>query len=458
MNLSMCRVAFVLATLLAAASSAVAQAMAPPAIPPDARFKSDILLIVAHPDDETAVGHYLARAVFDEHRSVAVVYTNRGTGGGNSHGVEQSNAMGLIREIEARKATAAFGIANVWFLDGRDTPGQDVYASLQNGAMHGALLEQVVRIVRLTRPEVILTWLPAYVAGENHGDHQASGVLAVEAFDGAADPTVFPAQVTSPRERVDINNVTEGLRPWQPKKLYFFSDAAHPVKADGPALDLMAVSPSRKVPYVQLAAELMAPHLTQGDVSQAALAARQSGDYTPVRNMLKDYQLIFGKSVVKSSPTGDLFEGISPADLPLVHVRGYRPADEHGILLEFGGAFAYYRDFCAAHDLDRVVNLVKPEVAVAAGGYMHMPLMLVNATRDSADVTLRALLPHGWSATAGEGRYHLAPGEHYPVQAFLKTPAEQPWQGSIRWEATVDGKTVASCAMTVTLTEWTLPQ
>ncbi|MEW6511962.1 MAG: hypothetical protein AB1428_13505, partial [Bacteroidota bacterium] len=30
-------------------------------LPPDPRMKADILLIVAHPDDETAVGSYLAK-------------------------------------------------------------------------------------------------------------------------------------------------------------------------------------------------------------------------------------------------------------------------------------------------------------------------------------------------------------------------------------------------------------
>jgi len=74
---------------------------------------------------------------------------------------------------------------------------------------------------------VILTWLPHFVAGENHGDHQASGVIATEAFDLAGDPTVFPAQIVAPRERLDIGNATEGLLPWQPKKIYYFSDASH---------------------------------------------------------------------------------------------------------------------------------------------------------------------------------------------------------------------------------------
>jgi len=46
----------------------------------------------------------------------------------------------------------------------------------------GKVLEQAVRIVRLTRPEVVLTWLPCYVAGENHDDHQAAGVIATAAL------------------------------------------------------------------------------------------------------------------------------------------------------------------------------------------------------------------------------------------------------------------------------------
>jgi len=116
---------------------------APPNPPPDDRYKTDVLLIVAHPDDETAIGSYLAKLTFDERKRVAIIYTNRGEGGGNSIGNEQSTSLGAVREIEARRAVAAFGIYNVWFLNGRDTPGQDVFRSLQAWG-HGATLEQVV--------------------------------------------------------------------------------------------------------------------------------------------------------------------------------------------------------------------------------------------------------------------------------------------------------------------------
>src|SRR5882724_5045279 len=158
---------------------------------PDERFKMDILVVVAHPDDEGGVTPYLARAIYDEHKCVAVVYTTRGGSGGNDYAREHGPALADIREQDARQACAELGITKVWFLDGEDTASQNVLNSLANWG-HGANLEALVRIVRLTRPEVIISWLPGIFIGENHGDHQASGVLATEAFDLANNPTAFP--------------------------------------------------------------------------------------------------------------------------------------------------------------------------------------------------------------------------------------------------------------------------
>src|SRR5437016_9110192 len=236
---------------------------------PDDRFKADFLLVVAHPDDETAIGGYLAKLVYDDQKRIAVAYCNRGTGGGNSAGMEQSAALGLEREIEARRALESIGIHNVWFLDGIDSPSQDVLQSLARWK-HGTVLEELVRIVRLTRPEVIAAWLPDYVAGENHGDHQASGVIATEAFDMAGDPSVFPAQTAMPREHADIQQLNEGLVPWQAKKIYYFSDASHGIEAPGVPFDLRQISRARGVPFYRLAAAIDTFHRTQGDVSDDA--------------------------------------------------------------------------------------------------------------------------------------------------------------------------------------------
>ncbi|HUL17429.1 MAG TPA: PIG-L family deacetylase, partial [Terriglobales bacterium] len=136
---------------------------------PDERFKTDILVVVAHPDDEAGVTPYLARAIYDEHKRVAVVYGTRGGSGGNEYAREHGPALADVREMEAREACARLGITHVWFLNGKDTASQNVLNSLASWG-HGENLEELVRIVRLTRPEVIISWLPAVFIGEDHGD------------------------------------------------------------------------------------------------------------------------------------------------------------------------------------------------------------------------------------------------------------------------------------------------
>ena len=116
---------------------------------PDERYKLDVLLVVAHPDDEAAATAYLARAM-DEGKRAGVAYGTRGSSGANEAGTEQAAALGDIREIEARRALAKLGISDVWFIGGRDTASQDVLQSLSSWD-HGAVLEKMVRIVRLTR-------------------------------------------------------------------------------------------------------------------------------------------------------------------------------------------------------------------------------------------------------------------------------------------------------------------
>jgi LmbE family N-acetylglucosaminyl deacetylase len=282
---------------------------APPYLPPDERFKTDILVIVAHPDDETEVTGYLARAIFDQHKRVAAIFGTPGNGGGDATSNAQAAALGDIRSTEAREALAFFGVLHVWFLGGSDTPGQDVLRSLETWN-HGRALWEAVRLVRLTRPEVILTWLPDYVAGENHDDHQAAAVIASEAFDLAGDPTVFPEQVSQPRHRTGIGNLTEGLQPWQPKKIYYFSDAVSTdfMKGKGPEYSTTEVSPSKQEPYYRLAAEEMAYHLTQDDTGQMAKTALETGNFT---NFKEPVRLALGKSLVGGSVAGDIFEGIS---------------------------------------------------------------------------------------------------------------------------------------------------
>src|SRR6202451_2316765 len=245
-----------------AQDKAAAQQSKPTALKePDARYKVDILLVVAHPDDEGAATAYLARAI-DEGKHVAVFDGTRGNNGGNEVGTEQAGALGAVREIEARRALATLGIADVWFLGGQDTASQDVLQSLANW-QHGAALEQLVRLMRLTRPEVVLTFLPGTFIGEDHGDHQAAGVLATEAFDLAGDPTVFPSQVAVPLRRLEP--YLEGLRPWQPKKIYYFADADRDdiFRGKGPEYSVKEISKSSTKAYWRASLDSFRLHETQ---------------------------------------------------------------------------------------------------------------------------------------------------------------------------------------------------
>ena len=110
----------------------------------DERYKVDILVVVAHPDDEAFFTPYLARAINDMHKRVAVIFSTRGGSGANHEARERGPALANEREIEAREACARLGITLVWFLDGKDTASQNVMDSLANWG-HGANLERLKR-------------------------------------------------------------------------------------------------------------------------------------------------------------------------------------------------------------------------------------------------------------------------------------------------------------------------
>lgn len=391
-------------------------------VPPDERFKLDILVIVAHPDDETEVTGYLARAIFDEHKRVGVIFGTRGDGGGDATGQEQAAALGAEREIEARRALGVLGVTNIWFLGGPDTPGQDVLRSLETWN-HGSCLGQAVRLVRLTRPEVIMTWLPDYVAGENHGDHQAAGVIATEAFDLAGDPTKFAEQVSAPRDRNNIGNLTEGLHTWQAKKLYYFTDATDPKfqSGKGPRYSTEDVSPAKKTPYFKIAAEEMSEHLTQDDTGQMAAKAIRTGDYTYFKQPVL---LIQGKSLVQNSVTGDVFDGIKPEAIPFSAAPGYKASAHAGVWAELGGPWSFYRDFWQAHGLEQLPGLLNENaVDVLPGERLHIPVLLHNDSDSDATIAVSAAAPPGWIEASGAGTYEVPAHQTASLYFRARTPA-----------------------------------
>jgi len=457
-------------------SSAGAQTSAPAAHVvkgPDERFKADILLVVAHPDDEGGVTPYLARAIYDEHKRVAVVYTTRGGSGGNDYTREHGPALADIREQEARQACAKLGITNVWFLDGKDTASQNVLNSLANWS-HGANLEALVRIVRLTRPEVVISWLPGIFIGENHGDHQASGVLATEAFDLANDPAAFPAQVAGASKRLEI--YLQNLTPWQPKKLYFFSDADDQKQfaGTGPAYSVKQLSPSQKKPYWRLAMDAATPHLTQFPEEIHQMTAMSDEQITKFMDdpqhswWTEPMTLILGKAMIPSKRTADVFEGVtSTALLPSGKGVSGPAAGEANLpdaMISLSGPWGFYQAFRGAHGLRDLPIAKQDEIGVKAGTLLSIPLKITHTWGKAVEVKVKVTAPEAWKVIAGEGNFSLPEEWFTAVSLDIQSPSltaeevkkEQPREVVIGWE--VNGKLAGSVQLRALLRASALPQ
>jgi LmbE family N-acetylglucosaminyl deacetylase len=165
----------------------------------------DVLFVGAHPDDEaSALAAFGQWNEFDGLRT-GVITVTRGEGGGNAVGLEEGPELGLLREAEERRAVGFAGIQHVYNLDKVDlfyTLSSPLHRMAWDSEAVDDTLERVVRVVRSTRPEVIVTMNPSPTPG-NHGGHQEAARLAVEAYYAAADPEAFPDQLTR-----------EGLEPW----------------------------------------------------------------------------------------------------------------------------------------------------------------------------------------------------------------------------------------------------
>jgi hypothetical protein len=266
--------------------------------------------------------------------------------------------------------------------------------------------------------------------------------------------------VAAPRDYVNIGNLTEGLRTWQPQKLYFFSDATDQdfMKGKGPEFSTLDNSPQGK-PYYQLAAEEMAYHLTQSDTGQFAAQAIAKGDLTAFKTPVR---LLLGKSLVKASVTGDPFEGIDPKGIGYVAPPGYQAEKHEGSYLELAGPFAFYQSFWRTHKLNTLEDLLPTQVELAAGGILHIPVVIHSATEQT--IALKLKLPKGWQQSFHSydhfDQYPVSAGGEYPLTLNLETAGESSKEfQTVTVVAEAAGQSIGSVTMHVHLTkEGGLPQ
>jgi hypothetical protein len=324
--------------------------------------------------------------------------------------------------MELRHALESMGINNVWFLSGKDTPSQNVLESLANWP-ESRVEEELIRMVRLTRPEVVLTWMPGFFFGENHGDHQAAGVLTTVAFDTAGDPAIFPSQLAGPTK---INEtLLDGLKPWQAKKLYYFPDSADEnlFKNTGPSYPTNGISPSLKLPYWRIAMETFKYHLTQYREYIEGLkrmSDKEAADQE--KNWGGPIDFTLGKSHVPGSTTGDVFEGIKPGPIPFAPVIAEPYEQPVALSAELGGPWGFYESFRRAHGLMRLPRPSGPEIMIKRGTTLLLPLELHNHTDAVKQVTISLTLPDGWTVESGAGNLTLVAQSDYHWQVLLDAP------------------------------------
>ena len=247
--------------------------------------------VVAHPDDED--GGMLTMEARGHGISALLFTLTRGEGGQNKFGTESSDELGILRTLELLEAGKYYGVQQRFshVIDfGFSKTAEETFNKWHG---HDIALGDVVRAIRIFRPDVLTSRFSG-TPRDGHGHHQASAILAHEAFRAAADPNKFPEQIK------------EGLLPWQAKKLYLgnpprmfqgldVADSDYTVK-----LDPGEYSPFLGMSYTQFGLEGLAHQTSQGT----------GGIRVPPGHRYTYYKLIDSTVPKPSSHENDFFEGM----------------------------------------------------------------------------------------------------------------------------------------------------
>ena len=210
-----------------------------------------VLYIAAHPDDEnTRLLAYLAN---EKLVRTGYLSLTRGDGGQNLIGDEQGIDLGLIRTQELLSARRIDG-AEQFFSRAYDFGFCKTPEEALKTWGHDKILSDVVWVIRKFRPDVIISRFPED-SRAGHGHHAASGILAREAFDAAADPAKFPEQLQ------------QGVTVWQAKRMLwntFNFGNTNTQSEDQFQLDAGMYNPLLGKSYGELAALGRSQHKSQG--------------------------------------------------------------------------------------------------------------------------------------------------------------------------------------------------
>jgi LmbE family N-acetylglucosaminyl deacetylase len=209
-----------------------------------------VLYIAAHPDDEnTRLIAYLSK---DRLYRTGYLSLTRGDGGQNLIGDEQGIELGLIRTQELLAARRIDG-GEQFFTRAYDFGYSKTPEETFTKWDKEKILSDVVWVIRKFQPDVIINRFP--VTGEGgHGHHTASGMLANEAFEAAADPGRFPEQLNY-------------VQAWKAKRVVWNSfnfGSNNTTREDQFKLDVGGYNPLLGKSYGEISASSRSQHKSQG--------------------------------------------------------------------------------------------------------------------------------------------------------------------------------------------------
>lgn len=209
-----------------------------------------VLYIAAHPDDEnTRLLAYLAN---EKKVRTGYLSLTRGDGGQNLVGKEQGEALGLIRTQELLAARRIDG-AEQFFTHANDFGFSKNPEETFGFWNKDSILSDVVLAIRRFKPDIIICRFPTTGEG-GHGHHTASAILALEAFDAAADPGRFPEQLKQ-------------VNTWQARRIFwntFNFGTTNTTSPDQLKVDVGLFNPLLGKSYGEISAESRSCHKSQG--------------------------------------------------------------------------------------------------------------------------------------------------------------------------------------------------
>lgn len=171
-----------------------------------AQVLGSALYMAAHPDDENT--RLIAHFANVDKVETAYLSLTRGDGGQNLIAGDIRELLGLTRTQELLAARRIDG-GSQFFSRANDFGYSKHPDETFNIWDKQKVLSDAVRVIRMWRPDVIVLRFDPRKPGTTHGHHTASAVIGMEAFEKAGDPAAFPEQIAA------------GLKPWQPKRIYW---------------------------------------------------------------------------------------------------------------------------------------------------------------------------------------------------------------------------------------------